>query len=487
MRNSTVIGRTAAVAAVAIAIVAVAIIVLSGGTTYQVKAIFANASQIVSGDLVEVAGNSVGTVTDIQLTPSGQAELTLSIDNSNYTPLRQGTIATVRQASLSGIANRYVDLRLGPATGAKIATGGVIPAANTNSAVDFDELFNTLDAPTRKGLQDVFQGSASQYAGNGTLAGQAWQYLNPAIATSSLLFAELNRDTAKFTRFIVKSGNLVSDLAQRQSDLTGLVSHLSTTFGALAAQHVALGQAVQQLPGFMALADTTFVNLRNALDDLTPLINATRPVAPKLQRLLIELRPFARDAVPTIKALANIISRPGANNDLIELTRLGVPLANATVRPIYADGKLRAGAFPQSVSSLNGSTPELAFARPYAVDLTGWFEGFSHPGVIDANGGVSRIAPVVGVASVQTGSLDFCSAPILSALQSVGINVCNPLNPYPLLTNPLARYALAQGQLAIEGDRCPGSMERGPTPGSSAAYYPESGYQCSPNEVPTGS
>ena len=43
----------------------------------------------------------------------------------------------------------------------------------------------------------------------------------------------------------------------------------------------------------MALADTTFVNLRNALDDLTPLVNASKPVAPKLQKLLVQLEPLA--------------------------------------------------------------------------------------------------------------------------------------------------------------------------------------------------
>ena len=42
MRNSTVIGRIAVIAAVAIALVAVVVIVLSGGSSYQVKATFAN-------------------------------------------------------------------------------------------------------------------------------------------------------------------------------------------------------------------------------------------------------------------------------------------------------------------------------------------------------------------------------------------------------------------------------------------------------------
>ena len=53
MRKSTLIGRVAAVAALAVVLVAVGVILLSSGTTYRVRAIFSNASQIVSGDLVE--------------------------------------------------------------------------------------------------------------------------------------------------------------------------------------------------------------------------------------------------------------------------------------------------------------------------------------------------------------------------------------------------------------------------------------------------
>jgi phospholipid/cholesterol/gamma-HCH transport system substrate-binding protein len=463
VRNSSLIGRVAALAAVAIAIVAVVVILLSGGSSYQVKAIFTNASQLVNGDQVQVAGNSVGSISKITLTPGGQAELTLDINSSTYQPLHQGTLATVRLTSLSGIANRYVDLRLGPGTAPKIPSGGVIPASSTTSAVDFDQLFNTLDAPTRKGLQDVIQGSASQYANAGKKAQAAWQYLNPAVASTSVLFREINRDTGKFTNFIVKSGNLVSTIAQRQSDLSALIQHLNTTTSALASQHVALGQSIQRLPGFMRLANTTFVNLRSALDDLKPLVDDSKPVAPKLQKLLEQLKPLAEDSVPTVRDLSNIIKKPGADNDLIELTKLGVPLSQATVRDINANGKVRPGAFPISTTALDDSTPELATARPYAVDLTGWFEGYTHPGTIDANGGASRIAPVVGLGSIENGSLN-----IFDSL----------LNILPGSSDRLqfAQQTLTTGQ----GDRCPGSMERG------ALYFPESGFPCDPNQVPTG-
>ena len=139
----------------------------------------------------------------------------------------------------------------------------------------------------------------------------------------------------------------------------------------------------------------------------------------------MQLRPLARNSVPTLNDLSDIIHRPGANNDLIELTKLGVPLSAATVKDVTANGKVRPGAFPESTTALNDSTPELATARPYAVDLTGWFEGYTHPGTIDANGGSSRIAPVVGVGSIENGAL----------------------NLLPSFTNPTLRSILAFGGL----------------------------------------
>jgi phospholipid/cholesterol/gamma-HCH transport system substrate-binding protein len=494
VRNSTVIGRVAAVGAVAIAVVVVAVILLSGGSSYQIKAVFQDASQLVTGDQVEVAGNSVGSISSIALTPGGQAQITFSINDSAYTPLHQGTEATVRLTSLSGIANRYIDLRLGPANAPKIPSGGEIPPQDTTSAVDLDELFNTLNPPTLKGIENLIQGTASQYAGEGKEAQAAWQYLNPAVAASSTLFQELDRHNGgDFTSFVTQSSKLLQTIAGRQADLSALVKNLGTTTEALASQKNALGSSIQQLPGFMAEADTTFVNLRNSLDALTPLVNASKPVAPKLQKFLVQLRPLAENAVPTVRNLASLICSRGAQpcsqanpgqNDLLQLLELSVQLANVTcgtssaasncTGSLPADGAQRLGAFPESTQALNDSTPELATARPYAVDLTGWFEGFSHPGGTDVNGNFSRVAPVVGVGSIENGALNLLPSfldPVLRQVLAFGGSG----------TLPTGQSTPTQGILVTgQGDRCPGSMERG------AEYVPESGYPCNPQETPTG-
>jgi len=490
-----VVGRVAALAAVGIAVLVVAVILLSGGTSYQVRLVFQDASQIVKGDQVQVAGNSIGSVSSIALTQNGQAQLTININNSTYVPLHQGTEATVRLTSLSGIANRYIDLRLGPGTAPKIPSGGVISTSDTTSAVDIDELFNTLNPPTLKGLQNLIQGAGSQFAGKGAQAQAAWAYLNPAVASSSTLFQELNHDDGgDFTNFVVQSSKLLSTIAAKSSTLTALVKNLGTTTEALASRKNALGQSIQDLPQFMALADTTFVNLRNSLDALTPLVNDSKPVAPKLQKFLAQLEPLAKNAVPTVRDLANIICSRGSKpcsagtpgqNDLIQLLELSVQLDNVTCGTssaastcngtLAADGTQRPGAFPQSTTALNDSTPELATARPYAVDLTGWFEGYSHPGTIDANGSASRVAPVIGVGSIENGSLNLLPSflqPVLRQVLAFGGSGTGTGTG----TNTTSSGLLTSGQ----GDRCPGSMERG------AVYYPEQGFPCNPSEVPSG-
>ena len=110
MKSVSGIGRIAALGAVIGVIVLVAVVLFGGGSGgYTVTAQFINASQLVKGNLVQIAGTQVGTVENIELTPDGQADVTFSV-SEDYAPLREGTTATVRQFSLSGIANRYVCL-----------------------------------------------------------------------------------------------------------------------------------------------------------------------------------------------------------------------------------------------------------------------------------------------------------------------------------------------------------------------------------------
>src|SRR4051795_12703317 len=72
--------RAAALAAVLVVAIVVAVLLLrSPGGDYVVKARFQNAAQLVKGNLVQTGGAPVGKVKTIDLTPDGQAEVTMSI------------------------------------------------------------------------------------------------------------------------------------------------------------------------------------------------------------------------------------------------------------------------------------------------------------------------------------------------------------------------------------------------------------------------
>ena len=341
--------------AVLAAVLVCGFVLLEREVPYRVHARFVNASQLVRGNLVQVAGRPVGEVEEIDLTSNGRADVTLRIDN-DLAPLREGTQITVRQASLSGVANRYLDLRLAPDTARDLPDGATIPEQQTTTAVDLDQLFATLDPKTRTALRDVVRGSALQYMGQGEQYGEGLMYLNPSLVASSRFFRELNRDNGLLERFVVSSSQFVTDLAERKTDLASLIDNLQTTTDALGDQQAPLREAIGRLPGFMRRANTTFVNLRGTLDDLDPLVRDSKPVAKALRPFLAQLRPLANDARPTLRDLSALLERPGADNDLVELTRAQVPVAKVAVGPVTANGEQREGALPASARALATGT-----------------------------------------------------------------------------------------------------------------------------------
>jgi phospholipid/cholesterol/gamma-HCH transport system substrate-binding protein len=392
------LGRIAAVGAVLVAIALVAIVLFAGDGAYTVTARFVNAGQLVKGNPVQSGGTPIGSVEEIDITDDGRAAIRISI-HDDHAPLRLGTRAQIKQFSQSGIANRYVDLTMPPNGSDEIPDGGTIGTDRTTSSVDLDELFNTLDPKTRKALQGFFKGQAEQFRGHGEEANIGFQYLNPALATSSRLFEELTRDQPLLERFLVDSSRLVTALAERRDDLAGLIGHLSTTTGALGSQKAALSESIGRLPPFMRRANTTFVNLRAALDDVDPLVDASKPVARKLGPFLTGARAFAHDARPTIRHLRLTIGRRGPRNDLIDYLDSVPPLASIALETrtrSFAPGGRRfdvgrvRGAFPESVDAFGSGGEIIGFARPYTNDFLGWLDDFSTTGAYDALGDYSR-------------------------------------------------------------------------------------------------
>jgi phospholipid/cholesterol/gamma-HCH transport system substrate-binding protein len=467
--TSSVVGRIAAVAALVGAIVVVLLLVLGGGSSYTVTAQFSNASQLVTGNNVNVAGAPVGSIKEISLSDDGQALVEMEISDSAYTPLPEGTHATIRSQSLSGIANRYVDLDL-PAQpdGKTISEGGTISQANTTSEVDLDQLFNTLDRPTVDSIKQVITGFARAYDGVGPKANRGFHYLNPFLSTSRRVFAELNSDQANLEGLVVDAAGLMGTLNAKSPEISSLVANLNGMLGTIGEQQQSLASAVGQLPDFMRQFNTTAFNLRAALDDVQPLVNATRPVARKLQPFAKRLRGFARDAVPTVRGLNGVIKAPGAANDLIELTALQNPLAEIGVGPVNRNGASRPGALPASAESLADSLDQISMLRAYSPELTGWFDDFGHSGFPDAFGGIGRISTTLNTFTPGVPGIPACGL-----LEILG-DLCDVVSPGDLFDDlPGIKYL----------ERCPGANERG----LSDDELTQGGrINCNPDQKPVG-
>lgn len=452
-------------------VLVIALVLLGGGPSYTVTAEFENASQLVKGNLVDVAGAKAGTVKNISLGDHGSALVEMEID-PDYAPLQEGTVATIRSQSLSGVANRFIQLQM-PSEGQKgaaIPDGGTLPIADTVSEVDLDQFFNTLDKPTIGHFKQVIQGFARSYDGVGPQTNRGFHYLNPFLSTSRELFGELTLDQQRFQRLIVDTASLSGALAERAPDLENFISNTNQMMGAIAAENQNLADAVGELPNFMRNFNTTAVNLRATLDDVDPLVEASKPVAKKLRPFTHQLRGFATDAVPAIRDLDHIVRRKGADNDLVELTRLQVPLSEIAVGPVDRNGASRQGALPESADALVGGLPQVAFFRPYLTEegLSGWFDDFGHSGIVDANGGMGRIGTTLNAFSLSApGGL-----PCVSGV---------PCLTQPPLTPPQIESALSINNLR----RCPGSNER--NPGDNSTPFTDNGtLNCDPSQVPPG-
>ena len=421
----------------------------NGGSDYRVTATFENAGQLVKGNYIEVAGRPIGKVESITLDENAQARVKMSID-SDFSPLHEGTTAVIRATSLSGIANRYVEIHPGPNSAPKIEDGGEIHADSTQAPVDLDQLFNTLDPKTRKGLQNIVQGGATQYEGKTAKAAAALRYFSPALSSTSQVARELLLDRQSFQRFVAESARVVSALDERRPDLVALVGNANTTAKAIGDENVALAEALALLPPTLRRANTTFVNLRATLDDVTVLVNASKPATKDLARLFTQLRALVTESRPTIRDLSLLVRKPGPNNDLIDLTSKQPKLAS-----------IATSTFPHDIAALQKSLPVISYIRPYTPDLTGWFTKFAESAnPYDANGHYARIQPIFN----QFSETDTPAGPVLQPLTG-GQQGLHGLVPHKSM-------------------RCPGAATQKAPDGSNPWATDAPG--CNPDFVPPG-
>ncbi|MDX6607047.1 MAG: phospholipid/cholesterol/gamma-HCH transport system substrate-binding protein [Solirubrobacterales bacterium] len=404
--------RLAAFGALALVVIAILVLLLSGGgSPNHYRLLFETGGQLVNGNQVLIGGAPVGSVDSIKLTDNGQAQVDISVDR----PMHEGTSAIIRATSLSGIANRYVSLQPGPDNNPELQNDAIISEVNTTSPVDLDQLFNTFRGPERQALRNVIQGSATVYAGKGPQANRTYKFLSPSLVATDRLLQELDRDQGTLTNFLVNGASVVSAVANRRADLSALTQNANVALGAIANENQSFDQALVALPGALRQANTTFHNLRPALNDLDPLINATRTSTKNLAPFLRQLHPVLSRSVPVFRDLNRALNLKGKSNDLADATGDLTALENRA-----------AEAVPITVKSMQDSEPILGFLRPYSPDLTAAIAHLNQiTAYYDPDGHYARVQPVgLGVFGTAGGPTNFTYTPQNAA------NVFNDYGPF---------------------------------------------------------
>jgi len=436
----------------AVAVVLVGIVLLGGSSNPTYVLTFETAGQLVKDNDVQVGGRRVGKVSQIELTANNQANVTIEVQEP-YAPLHEGTTAIMRATSLSGVANRYIALTPGPQNAPLISEGETIPVDQTTTIVDIDQLFNTLDPKTTKGLAEVIQGFGTWYRGRGVDARKGLPYLSPSLNATIGLLEKLNSDQPALEQMVQSTSSVVGTLAAKGPTLTNLVTNANISLGAIGDENESLAEALQYLPQTLRRGSTTFVNLRTTLGAVDKLVAVSLPATKNLAPFLTDLNPLLVQAKPTITDLSLTVSKSGANNDFTSLMQ-NAPALNSGAQK----------AFPASITAINDSIPTLSYARPYTPELVGFLRDFGQSTAnYDANGHYARATPAFGAFNYNGSSLDY-----------LGVN----------------RDAWEQNG-PENVPRCPGAATQAPPDGSApwqAPLYPSSTtlIGCNPAIVPPG-
>jgi phospholipid/cholesterol/gamma-HCH transport system substrate-binding protein len=437
--------RLLGLGALAIVVVILAFVIFSGGggDTYHFE--FENANQLVRGDELQVGGVPVGSITAIALTSNYKARITAHV-NSPLAPLHEGTTAQIRVPSLGGVANRYIALSPGPNNNPTLPAGYTFSGSAVRGTTDIDQLFDTLNPRTRKGLKEFFQGNAEWYAGVAQQAGLSSEYFAPFLSATGHVFAELSHDQRAFTEFLVQGAKAMTTIATRAPQLSDLIEHADTAFQALGSEQANLARGVAQLPVTLHQGNETFKELPTTIDALRRLVNVSKPDTTELALFFARLRPLLLEATPVVHDLSLAVSKPGPNNDLTDAA-LGYP---ALAREL-------AIATPNAIKGLESGTTLFSRLRPYSPDFVGAARSLGQSAsYYDANGHYIRAAATTPAFTLGSEGSLVPAASLKEGLQN-----------------------LKTGQL----QRCPGSATQ-PAADGSSPFADTGQLECNPAEVP---
>lgn len=263
------------------------------GDVTRYRAVFADASGLVSGDTVRIAGVRVGTVRDVTLGDNNQVHVSFDVDKALPVPADSG--AAVRYLNLVG--DRYLEITEGKGP-SLMRSGAQIPVERTAPALDLDVLLGGLK-PVIAGLEpkqvnalsgavlDVFQGQTTTvstlFQGSSSLLntlGDNIGVIEQVIEQLRTVMVTLNKDGTRFGETIDRLDGLIGKLAAQRDPIGNAIASLdngtATVANLLTGARPTLAANVDQLsrlaPNLNKSKDTLDKSLGRAPENFRKLV-----------------------------------------------------------------------------------------------------------------------------------------------------------------------------------------------------------------------
>jgi phospholipid/cholesterol/gamma-HCH transport system substrate-binding protein len=291
----------------------------SGGddNAYRVRAVFDNASFLIPGEDVKIAGVKVGTIDRLDLTPNNKAAVVLRIDDPAFHPFRSDATCKVGLQSLIG--EQFVEctptqprgpgvkpapplpaIKSGPGKGEHY-----LPVSHTTTPVNADLIFNIMRVPERERLRLIINDLGAGLAGNGGELRQAVRRANPALQQTDRVISVLANQNRTLARLVTESDQVLGPLAKRRRQLGGFIAKSGKTAEATAAVGDALERDLQKLPKFLEKLGPAADDFGALADQATPALQSLNAQAASINKTVEGLGPTARKATPALAALGD--------------------------------------------------------------------------------------------------------------------------------------------------------------------------------------
>jgi phospholipid/cholesterol/gamma-HCH transport system substrate-binding protein len=228
----------AVVVALCTTVLALTIANASGGARTTYTARFTDASGLLPGDDVRIAGVVVGSVDDVRIVDRRFAEVAFSVAQDQPLPASVGASILYRNL----IGQRYLALEQGPGpSGEKLPEGGTIPVERTRPPLNLTVLFNGFK-PLLTAL-DPEQVNQLSFEIIQVLQGQGGTVKSLLAHTASLTNTLADRD--EVIGQVIDNLNAVLDTVNaRDGQLSELISSLQALVSGLSKDREPIGDAI---------------------------------------------------------------------------------------------------------------------------------------------------------------------------------------------------------------------------------------------------